>query len=108
MYIQNRLLEEELRKITLYRQRLKELYNEKYLIEPLERYKTRIEIFICLVEQALEELSPLHKEFFYLYYEKKQNIEKICIEMSLSQYTVERLRLDILGKVSEKFGLLKD
>jgi DNA-directed RNA polymerase specialized sigma subunit len=109
MYIKSsKLLEEELRKITIYRERLQYLYKEKHLIEPLKRYRLRLEIFICVVDEALNELSPLHKEFFQHYYEKGKNLKRISIEMALTDYTVEKLRQDILDKVSEKLGLLQD
>jgi len=105
-------LDLELKRSKIYMQRI-ELIEKRYLnkypvTDALLRHYERIKRFVKSVEEALQELSPLHREFFELYYHKGKKIEKITIEMSITQYTVEKLRREILGKVAEKMGFLEE
>ena len=105
-------LDLELRRTKNYKERI-ELIEGKYLCrgcvtDALLRHYKRIKRVVSCVEEALQELSPLHREFFYLYYEKGKNMERIAIEMRLTPYTVENLRKDILTTVAEKMGFVEE
>jgi len=110
--IERRFLEEELKKYKVYRERQEEISKikerDKYLIEELEKYYMRITHFIGAVERALSGLTCLHQNFFENYYIKKKSIEKVAIEMALTQYTVERIKREIIEEVAKELGFFQD
>jgi len=110
--IEIRFLNEELKKYRKYKDRYEEITRikerDKFLIEELEKYYKRIEYFIKAVDRALANLSCLHQDFFNDYYLKGKNIEKISIEMALSQCSVERIKREIIGEVAKELGFLGD
>jgi len=112
MTIEIRFLSEELRKYRIYKDRYEEITRikerDKFLIEELEKYYKRIEYFIRAVERAIANLSCLHQDFFENYYIKKKGIEKITIEMALTQYTVERIKREIIEEVAKELGFFQD
>ena len=112
MTIETRFLSEELKKYKVYKERYEELSKikerDKFLVEGLERYYIRIGYFLEAVDRALANLSCLHQDFFNDYYLKGKNIEKISIEMALSQCSVERIKREIIGEVAKELGFLGD
>lgn len=112
MTIEIRFLSEELKKYKVYKERYEELSKikerDKFLVEGLERYYIRIGYFLDAVDRALANLSCLHRSFFNGYYEKGKSIEKMAIEMALTQCTVERLKKEIIEEVAKELGFLQD
>ncbi len=107
---QRKFLEEELKKYGEYQKRLEILQEiieqDKFLIKPLENHFYMLSFLSRSVEEALEELGELYKAFFQLYFLKGRNIERISIELRLTQYTVEKIKQEIIEKIAEKLGLI--
>lgn len=105
-----KFLEEQLLNYEEYKERIEILHKRKqqdrFLIKPLERHLNLLTLFYLAIDEALFELGGLHKTFFELYFVKHKNIEKIAIEMRLTQYTVEKLKREVIEKVAEKFGIV--
>lgn len=79
-----------------------------HLTDALLRYYKRIKGFIACVEEALQELSPLHRQFYEMYYEEGKSLERVTITMRITQYTSEKLRKEIITKVAEKLGFIEE
>lgn len=104
-------IELELKRITEYKKRIEFIeskYIGKQMTNSLLRHYTKIKRIQVCSEEALQELSSLHKLFFEVYFEKNKSLQRVAVELSLTPYTVEKLKREIIEKVAEKLGFVEE
>lgn len=106
-------IEIELKRIAEYKKRI-ELLEMKYIdkgkqiTNALYRHYSKIKRIQVCSEEALQELSCLHKLFYELYFVKNKSLQRVAIDLNLTPYTVEKLRKEIIEKVGEKLGFVEE